>query len=75
MRCVGDELTPRVIEARELGAHPVEGPRQLAELVRTAIRNLRVEAAARDPICGPLQPANAAREQTRGAVADQQRHQ
>ena len=72
MRGVRDELAPRMIQTREPDAHPVERPRQFAELIRAAIRNLLVEAAARDPIGGPLEPANASREQARGGVADQQ---
>ena len=72
VRGVGDELAPRMIQTREPDAHPVERPRQLAELIGAAIRNRLVEAAARDPICCPLEPANAAREQARGGVADQQ---
>ena len=72
MRGVRDEFAASMIEAREPDAHALEGPRKLAQLVRAAIRNRRVESAAGDPLGGPLEPANSAREQPRCAITYQQ---
>ena len=57
---VGDELLAGPVELGELDAHPVERGRQLADLVRSVVDDGLVEGALRDPVGGPLQPAEPA---------------
>ena len=47
---VRDELLARVVELRELNAHPVERARELADLVVAVIHDRRAEVAASDPL-------------------------
>src|SRR5207248_8705357 len=70
---VRDELAPGVLELREAPAHPVEGKRELTELVVVPVGDGLVEAAAGDPVGSPLQAADTPGEQARAAVADQER--
>ena len=72
VRRVGDELAAGVVELREALAHAVERARQLAELVGAVVDDGLVEAAARDPVGRPLEPADPAREDAGAAVADEQ---
>ena len=62
---VGDELAARMLEAGEALPHAVEGARELAELVGARVDDRLVEPAARDPLGGLLEPADAPREQPR----------
>src|SRR5205085_9738731 len=73
VRGVRDELGPRAVEVREAKAHPVEGARELAELVRRRVVHRLVEVAARDAVGGPLEPADAAREDRRAAEPERER--
>ena len=75
MRRVGDELLPRVVELREPDAHAIEGDRQLADLVVSAVDDGRVEVTARDPLGGRLQPAQAVREHPGRGQAEDEREQ
>ncbi len=61
VRRVRDELLARRVELRDLDAHAVEGRGELAELVVAAVDDRLVEVPLRDPIRGPLQPADAPR--------------
>src|SRR5207244_11363067 len=60
VRGVGDEGAPRVLELGELEAHPVEGPRELSELVAAAVDHRLVEVARGDPVGRALQSADPA---------------
>ena len=73
VRGVGDELTARMLEPGEALAHAVERARELAELVRARVDDRLVEPAVRDPFGRPLEATDAAREEPRAAVAEQQR--
>ena len=50
VRRVADELPPRALELREAQPHPVEGARELPELVRAAVDDRLVEAPGGDPL-------------------------
>ena len=61
MRRVRDEFAPRAVELRHADAHPLEGSRELAQLVVAAVHDGLVEATACNSLCRPLQSADAAR--------------
>ena len=62
-----------MIELREAPSHPLERARELAHLVRAVIGHGLVEHPVRDPLRSALQPAQAAREDPRAGVADDER--
>ena len=75
MRRVRDELPARPLEPREPFAHPFEGARQLADLVRSLVGDGLAEVAARDALGCAFEPAQAPCEHRGRAVADRNRRQ
>ena len=73
MRRVRDEGAPGVVEAGEPCAHPVERPRELAELVAAVIHDGVREIAAGDPVRSALEPLDPARKDRRGAEPQEDR--
>ena len=69
VRGVADELAPRALELREAQTHPVEGARELAELVLAPVDDGLVEPAGRDALGRQLQAPDPAGEEVRQAVA------
>ena len=74
VRGVGDELGARTVERREPHAHALERARELPELVRDRCRR---SASSNSPsamrAAARVEPADAAREQRREAVAEHER--
>ena len=75
MRRVRDEFPPRALEPCQAQAHPVERRSELADLVAAVVDDRLVEAAARDPVGGPLEAPQPPGEEIGGAVAERQREQ
>ena len=73
---VRDELLARVVELRELNAHPVERASELADLVVAVIDDRRAEVAAGNPLRRGLESKQAMREHSRrGQAEDQGEHE
>ena len=60
-----------MLQRGEALPHVVEGARELAQLVRSAVHDRLVEAAARDAVGSALEPPDSAREDAREREADQ----
>ncbi len=65
MRGVADELAACAVEMGKALAHPVEGARELPDLVFHRIDDLLLEVAGGDPARSQLQPADAVRQAER----------
>jgi len=74
VRGVGDELTAGVVDAGQAQTHPVEGPRQLPELVPAVIDDRLVEIAGGNALGSAFQPPNPASEHGCGAKTRNQGH-
>src|SRR5215210_3677816 len=61
-----------MVQAGETLAHAVERPSELAELVAARVDDRLVELAGRDPVGGPLEPADAPCEHVRAREPDEQ---
>ena len=73
VRRVRDELLARVVELREVYAHLVERPREVADLVVTVVHDRSAEVAAGDALGGRLQTQESMGEHARGGEAEDQR--
>ena len=65
----------RAIEHLEPDAHPLEGRRELAQLVLTRVHDRLVEGAAGDPLSGALEPPDSACVHRRQGIAGHDREQ
>ena len=72
---VGDELAPRPVEHLEPDAHPLEGCRELTQLVVARVHHRLVESAAGDPLGCALEPPDPACVHRRQGVAGHDREQ